>query len=121
MKKVLICESEEVLLTAIEFRLQKQKLEVIVCKSAKDIEQYLSDNKPDLMVLDFDLHDFEGTQQIAKIRKNGHAELPMLLIADLEYEDMLIHSFSLGVDDFVTKPFKPNELILRIRRLLDEL
>jgi len=47
-------------------------------------------------------------------------ETPLIMLADLEKDDRILEAFSLGVTDFVAKPFNPNELILRIRRVFHE-
>ncbi len=115
--KVLICESEEVLLTAIEFRLKKQGYDVKLCKHRADLPVYLTDS-PDLVLIDLDTEGGIGLDMIREVRKEAKNPPEVLLLADPDEEEAILEGFQLGISDFLSKPFKPAELILRVRRIL---
>ncbi len=118
--KILICEDEEILLTALEFRLRKQGFEVLKAKDGKAALQLIETEMPDMVIADVLMPYFTGLQLIDYIRNDLHNALPIIVISALEQDEVVLEAFRLGATDFVTKPFKPNELILRIKRIFQE-
>ncbi len=120
MSKILLCEDEDVMITAIEFRLQK-----IGCQSAK-VKTYeagvqaLDMEKPALAIVSMTLPDNGGMKLLEWIRNQPGPYLPVIVISTLEQEDDVMEAYTKGADDFITKPFKPTELILRVMHLLDK-
>jgi DNA-binding response OmpR family regulator len=115
--KVMICEAEAVLLSAIEFRLRKHGLEMAQT-SLNDAESKIAQQKPDLIILDTERNPAESLQLLKAIRAN-QAQLPILIISSVEEEEELWKALQSGANDFVTKPFKLIELVLRVRKLLN--
>ncbi|MEL7121061.1 MAG: response regulator transcription factor [Bacteroidota bacterium] len=118
--KVLICEGEEVLLTAIEFRLRKQGYKVELAANIEETLEKIETEKPNLLIVDIESSRANGLELIKKVRAEKDGNVPIIIIADLENEDGVIEGYENGVKDFVTKPFKPVELVLRARLLLGE-
>lgn len=119
--KVLICEDEEIMLTALAFRLRKQGLEVLVAEDGKQALQIIKTHSPDLIVADIMMPFVTGLELINFVRQDMKSSLPIIVISALENDEVVLEAFRLGATDFVTKPFKPNELILRIKRIFQEL
>ena len=119
--KILICEDEEIMLTALEFRLRKQGYEVLLAENGKVALGKIKDEKPDLVVADIIMPFVSGLELIEFIRKDMRNALPIIIISALEHEDVVLEAFRLGATDFIAKPFKPNELILRIKRIFQEI
>jgi len=115
--KVLICEDEEIMLTALEFRLRKQGYEVQVAEDGKKAMQKIQEYEPDIVVADIMMPFVSGLELISFIRQELKSSLPVIVISALEQEEVVLEAFRLGATDFITKPFKPNELILRIKRI----
>lgn len=114
-KKILICENEEILLTALKFRLQKQGYELFLAANGEEARRLVREAAPDLIVTDIGLPDVNGLDLIAYVRQERKLSVPIILIAPLDTGDALVEAVRLGATDFVTKPFKPVELVLRIR------
>jgi DNA-binding response OmpR family regulator len=114
--KVLICESEEVLLAAIEFRLRKKGYEVVYCKKAGNVSELLQKEDPHLVVIDLDMGKNSGLN-IVRTVKAEKPEAGILLLAEPDEEEQIMEAFALGVNDFISKPFKPSELLIRIRHI----
>jgi two-component system, OmpR family, response regulator VicR len=114
-KKILICENEEILLTALKFRLQKQGYELFLAANEEEARRLVREAAPDLIVTDIGLPDVNGLDLIAYVRQECKLSVPIILIAPLDKGDALVEAVRLGATDFVTKPFKPVELVLRIR------
>lgn len=114
--KILICEEEEVLLTAIEFRLQKNGFSVVRTNNADTCVELLTSESPDMLIIDLDMTGITGVEMTKKMRA-ADMNIPIILLAELEDGEMLEEAFEVGANEFVTKPFKPVELVLRIRKL----
>jgi len=118
--KILICEDEEIMLTALEFRLRKAGFEVLLAENGKIALEKIKTEKPDLVVADIMMPFITGLELIGFIRKDMRSALPVIVISALEHEDTVLEAFRLGASDFITKPFKPNELVLRIKRIFQD-
>ena len=114
---ILICEQEEVLLTAIEFRLQKNGFSVLRTNNTDQCVKHLEEDKPDMLICDLDMDGLNGIQLTEHLRKKMKSDMPIILLAELEDGEMLVEAFEAGANEFVTKPFKPVELIIRIKKL----
>lgn len=119
--KILICEDEEILLTAIEFRLRKQGFELMLAKDGMEALEQIRHEMPDLVVADVMMPNLTGLELIKYIRTELKSSVPIIVISALEYDEFVLQSFHQGANDFIAKPFKPAELILRIRRILQPL
>ena len=121
LKKILICEDEEILLTALKFRLQKQGYELFLAADGKEARELIEKEKPDLIVTDIDVPKISGMELISLVRNDMEMNVPIIIIAPLENENLILEAMQKGADDFVTKPFKPVELVLRIRRIFQDI
>lgn len=115
--RILICEDEEIMLTALQFRLRKQGYDVIVAEDGKEAMEKLETESPDFMVADIMMPYVTGLELILHVRNVKKSEMPIIIISAMDNDDTVLEAFRLGADDFIAKPFKPNELILRIKRL----
>ena len=117
--KVLICEDEEIMLTAIEFRLQKAGFGVLRAKNGDETVEMIKLHDPGMIVLDMVMPETDCHALIKHIRGKLKNEAPIVLLAPIEKDDEeVLAAFEAGIQDFVIKPFKPTELILRIKRIL---
>lgn len=119
-KSILICEAGEVLLSALEFRLKKNGYLTRMAKDGRIARDMMEEKMPDLLIADLDAHPVSAVDLLRFMRHDLGFETPLIMLADLEKDDRILEAFSLGVTDFVAKPFNPNELILRIRRVFHE-
>ncbi|MFK8101523.1 MAG: PleD family two-component system response regulator [Saprospiraceae bacterium] len=119
--KILICEDEEIMLTALEFRLRKHGYEIMRAKNGKLALEILKTEAPDLVVADIMMPYVTGLELINYVRNELQLEIPIIIISALEHDDTVLEAFRMGANDFVTKPFKPNELILRIKKIFQDI
>jgi len=118
--KILICESDEILLTAIEFRLSKQGFDVVLSKMKGDIGKEIAEVAPDLVIVDMDMTEPAGMDVVKEAKGWRGDHTSVLLLADPEEEGRIMEAFAKGVTDFISKPFKPAELLIRVRRILND-
>ena len=69
------------------------------------------------MVADIMMPYITGLELISHVRNVKNSQMPIIIISALDNDDTVLEAFRLGANDFISKPFKPNELILRIKRL----
>ena len=115
---ILLFTAEELLLTTLEFRFRKKGWRLDVSKNAEQTSALIKKYLPDLVVVDLQLPDFSGLDVIQTIRREFQRDIPILATAPIEEEGLLLEAVRLGAEDFVIKPYKPDELILRIQRQL---
>jgi DNA-binding response OmpR family regulator len=116
--KILIAEDDEMMLKTMEFKLIREGYEVISCSDGKEaLEKIVSEN-PDLIISDIEMPFASGLDIVNKVKVELKLDIPIIILSAVGLEKTVLKAFELGTDDFITKPFSPNELIVRIKRLL---
>lgn len=118
--RILVCEDEEILLTSLEFRLRKNGFSVITAKDGKEALQIVEDEKPDLLVADIMMPHLTGLQLVDYMRNDLDLDTPVIIISALEEQETVLEAFKCGANDFISKPFNPKELVLRIKKIFQE-
>ncbi len=117
---ILICEDEEIMLTALAFRIRRQGFEVITAEDGREAMKKIEEHNPDIIVTDIMMPHLSGIQLLETMRGEMNSEVPIIIISALEKEETILETFRKGANDFIAKPFKPNELILRIKKIIQE-
>lgn len=117
---ILLFTEEEILLTTLEYRFRKNGWNLQVADSFQKAKEKIKKRPPDLVMVDLQLPEYGGLDIIQFLHKEVDSELPILTISSLEVESLVLESLRLGASDFIVSPYKPDELILRIRRLLQQ-
>jgi len=118
---ILICEHEEIMLTAIEFRMRKAGFKVSRAKNGAEALERIEEDKPGFIVTDLVLPNTDVLELIDTIRNKQKSDVPIIMITNLDNaSEIILEGFKLGANDFVTKPFKPSELIIRIKRIFQD-
>ncbi|MBW6488091.1 response regulator transcription factor [Sulfurimonas sp.] len=115
--KIVIVEDEEDLLELIEYNLTKEGYEVIGFLNTKSVEQMLSEESVDLLIMDRNLPGVEGSEFVQLLRKDGFAT-PVIYLSAKNADSEIEEGFLRGGDDYITKPFNMKELLLRIKAIL---
>ena len=117
--RILVCDDEPDILDLVRLSLSEAGFAVETASSGQDAIDKLRRAAPDLAVLDLMLPDMSGTEVCRFIRTRPELAdvLVLMLTAKGEEVDRIV-GFELGADDYVTKPFSPRELVLRVRALL---
>lgn len=115
--KVLICEDEEMLLRALEFRLQKDGNQIITAADGKVAIEKIESENPDIIITDIMLPLETGLEIISFVRNKLKRDTPIIVLSAIGTENFILEAFRLGADDYITKPFSPNELSIRVQKL----
>ncbi len=116
--KILLAEDEPLLLKVMEMRLKKEGYEVISSIDGKEALDQIRLQSPDLVIVDFMMPYYSGLEVLAKIRQQLKLSTPVIILSAMEQEDTKIKAFKLGANDYILKPFSPNELLGRIKQLV---
>ena len=117
MKKILIVEDDKVICEDLKYLLVNSNYEVIVLEDfTNTVNEILkSKAKADLVLLDINLPNVNGEIVLNKVRKESNIPIIMLTSKTKEVDEVL--SMSYGADDYITKPYNPTILLLRINAL----
>lgn len=113
---ILIVEDDILLLKTLEFKMIKEGYIVVTLKNGFDAIEYLKENEPDLIVTDIMMPFINGLEIISFVRNEKKSKVPIIVLSSAGLEKTVLEAFQLGADDFVTKPFSPNELSIRIKK-----
>lgn len=116
--KILIAEDDEMMLRTIEFKLLKDGFEVISCADGKEAMEKIISEEPDIIITDIMMPFLTGLDLINKVKMELKLTIPIIVLSGVGLEKTVLEAFELGADDFISKPFSPNELTVRIKRLL---
>ena len=115
--KILFIEDNLRLSELIKKNLETDKFIVDVANTLEDAQNNLASYNYDLIILDLNLPDGSGEGFLIKIRKKKY-KIPVIILTANNNFDVKIKNLNLGADDFLTKPFKHEELVARIHAIL---
>jgi two-component system phosphate regulon response regulator PhoB len=118
-QRILVVEDEPDLLELVRFNLDQAGFKVETSDSGEDGLAALRRTPPDLLILDLMLPDLSGEDVCRAVRADNRlAQMPIIMLTAKSEEVDRVVGFELGADDYVTKPFSPRELVLRVRAVL---
>jgi two-component system, chemotaxis family, chemotaxis protein CheY len=118
-KSLLLVDDESAIGLIIQIQFSKD-YNITVLKNGMDAIQWLLDgNIPDLIVLDLNMPEMNGLQFLKEVRKYSFFKsTPMIVLSGEESSSKRIEAFASGANDYITKPFNPVELRVRMERFL---
>jgi DNA-binding response OmpR family regulator len=116
MHTVLVVEDEPKIRELLRGYLERAGLSVVTTGSGAEAITLAAATRPDLIVLDLRLPDVPGEEVAREVRALG--SIPILMLTAKAGEDDRIRGLELGADDYVTKPFSPREVLLRVQAIL---
>lgn len=114
---ILVVEDEQDILDLIEYTLTKDGHDVISCLDTKLVEQLLSEEPIDLILMDRNLPTTEGSIFVQALREKGFAQ-PVIYITAKDKEEDILEGFNRGADDYITKPFNLDILKARVNAIV---
>jgi DNA-binding response OmpR family regulator len=114
--KILIVDDEELIRSVIKEYCQSANFETDEASSGKEALKKIQTNDYDLMVLDIMMPEMDGFTMLKELPKDRSIPTIVLSARGEEYDKL--SGFDLGIDDYLTKPFSPKELIARIKAIL---
>src|SRR5450432_4271909 len=117
--KILVVDDEPHALQVLGFKLREAGSTPIFAKDGTRALAITRDERPDLIVLDLMLPEVDGLEVCKILRRDAAtANIPVIMLTARAAEMDRVLGLELGADDYVTKPFSPRELVIRIKKLL---
>ena len=117
--RILVVEDERDIAALIAYHLAKEGYRVRTAEDGSEALQAVSAERPDLIVLDLMLPGFSGDEVLTELRRRPELiDVPVVILTARREESDRIKGLELGADDYLTKPFSPRELVLRVAAVL---
>jgi DNA-binding response OmpR family regulator len=115
-RKILVVDDTRNVLVLINDFLSGQDFEVLAASDGREALDVFHQSNPDLILLDIMMPNMDGYQFISHLRRES--SVPVIMITAKQQEADIIRGFDLGADDYITKPFRLRELLVRMRAVL---
>ncbi len=115
-RKILVVDDTRNVQVLLSDFLGSQSYEVATASDGREALEAVRAYNPDLILLDIMMPNMDGYQFISQLRRTS--SVPVIMITAKQQEADIIHGFDLGADDYITKPFRMRELLVRLRAVL---
>lgn len=115
--KILVVDDEELIRDVIKEYLEANNYTVEEASNGIEALEKLENNKYDLLILDIMMKELDGFSMLDRLDKSKMIPTIVLSARGEEYDKL--HGFDLGIDDYLTKPFSPKELVARVKAILN--
>jgi len=117
--RVLVVEDERDIAALVAYHLTKEGYRVRTAEGGLEAIEAAAAERPDLLILDLMLPGFSGYEVLSELRRRPQLEdVPVIVLTARREEADRVKGLELGADDYVTKPFSPRELVLRVNAVL---
>jgi len=113
---ILIADDETSVQKLVRLQLKEEGFRVITASTGEEAVARTIEQRPDLVILDLVLPDISGYEVLTRLRERG--PIPVILLTSKRRDSDKIRGLEMGADDYLTKPFNPDELAARIRAVL---
>lgn len=118
-KKILIVDDEIDLLKVTEFRLKNSGFETMTAADGQEALTLIQKEPPDLILLDLRLPLISGYELCKKLKSDDKLKpIPVIIFTASTVTDVEVKVRDIGADDFIIKPFDPQELLAKIKKLI---
>lgn len=116
---ILVAEDQEHIRSLITYKLKNSGYSVIAVGDGVEALKKAQEARPDLILLDVMMPLMTGFEVLARLKQDEQLRsIPVLLVTAQSQEDEVVKGLELGADDYITKPFSPNELAARVKTVL---
>lgn len=113
---ILVVDDEKLIRNVIKDYLENENMTVYEAEDGLEALKKFKEEKIDLVVLDIMMPKMDGFETLKELKKIS--DTPIIMLTAMKEEIDKLHSFDMGVDDYVTKPFSPRELTARVKAVL---
>ena len=118
-KRVLIVDDEPNIVISLEFLMRREGFEVTVARDGEEALSAISQERPDLVLLDVMMPKLNGFEVCEQVRANRSlADMRVIMLTAKGREAEISKGLSLGADGYITKPFSTRDLVEQVRNLL---
>ena len=121
MNTILVADDEPLLRELLEFRLAQRDYHPVTATDGREALARLEDSSPDAVVLDAMMPVHDGFEVLRRMRASSqHADTPVIMLTARRGEKDIVEALKIGANDYLVKPFMPEELLARLARLLKD-
>jgi DNA-binding response OmpR family regulator len=118
-ERILVAEDQPHIRALIQYKLRNSGYQVVAVEDGEAALKNAIESKPDLILLDVMMPLMTGFEVLAALKQNEETrQIPVLLVTAQSSESEVLKGLEMGADDYVTKPFSPNELAARVKTVL---
>ncbi|TDE06965.1 response regulator transcription factor [Flavobacterium sandaracinum] len=117
-KKIVLAEDNSMLSMLLKFKLEKEGYSLFIAENGKKTIELIEEHNPELILTDIMMPFVSGLEVISHVRNKLNLLTPIVVFSAAGQEKIVLKAFDLGATDFMSKPLSPNELVLRVKRLL---
>mgnify|MGYP000029445426 FL=1 len=114
--RVLVVEDDNMTRKALEHRMRLDGYDVFSANDGKQAVEILKTGNFDVLLTDLHMPNFSGLDLIRFVRNELKSNMPIIMVTRVGLEETVLAAFELGADDYITKPFSPEELSLRVKK-----
>ena len=119
MARILIADDDPLLRALLQHKLAAEDHQVLVAEHGGEVAALVVDHAPDLIVLDAMMPVMDGFEVLRRLKADERTHhIPVVMLTALKREQDVVGALQLGAADYLAKPFIPDELVQRIRRIL---
>ncbi len=120
MKKTILAIDDELSIRMLLENFLSQTYNVVTCDDGQEGLKYLEQGElPDLIVTDIQMPNLDGYEFVRNVRASGFfSNIPVIMLSGIESSNERVKCLKLGADDYMVKPFNPEELVIRIDNLI---
>lgn len=113
---ILLVDDEQKILRLLAAHFKAEKYRILTAENGLEALQVVKEEKPDLVVLDILMPKMDGLEALRRLRE--FSDIPVIILSQRKRDSEIIEGLRAGADDYVTKPFNPDELLARVRAIL---
>jgi PleD family two-component response regulator len=116
---IIVADDDRTTVMMVQSILRTWKINCVVAQNGKDALDLTRKLKPDALLLDVSMPDMDGFQVLAALRSDPATRAtPVVMLTAAQSESDVVRGFDLGADDYITKPFRAHEMLVRLKRLV---
>ena len=121
MGKIILAEDVDAIAKIVIHKLENSGYEVQRFKNGEGVVEAVIDQRPSLLITDIMMPMKDGMTILKEVKSNPEiSNIPVIILTGNSHEDSVVRGFQSGAADYIRKPFSTDELILRVKKALDE-
>jgi two-component system alkaline phosphatase synthesis response regulator PhoP len=118
-KKILVVEDDEDIMELIFYNLKREGYSVVKAVTGEEAIKQVQSGSPDIVLLDIMLPEMDGLELCRRLKTDSKTKnIPVVMVTAKGEESDVVLGLELGAEDYVVKPFRPKELVARVRAVL---
>lgn len=116
---ILIADDEPLLTEMLEYRFRSKGFQTVIASDGREAIALFEEMRPAAVVLDAMMPVHDGMEVLRRIRANEEfGDVPVIILSARRNEEDIVRALEMGASDYIVKPFLPEELMVRLQRLL---